>query len=54
MHTGSWCGNLKDRDHLESLGIDGRIIIKWLLKKWDREAGTALLWLKIGAGGGCL
>jgi hypothetical protein len=26
-------GNLKERDHLKGLGIDGRIILKWVLKK---------------------
>ena len=25
-------GNLKERDHLNALGIDGRIILKWILK----------------------
>jgi hypothetical protein len=25
-------GDLRDRDHLEDLGIEGRIILKWILK----------------------
>ena len=25
MHTGLWFGNLKERDHLEYLGVGGRI-----------------------------
>jgi hypothetical protein len=31
MHTGLWWGNLNERGHLEDLGIDGRIIVKWIL-----------------------
>ena len=27
-----WWGNLKERDHLKYLGIDGRIILKCMLK----------------------
>jgi hypothetical protein len=26
-----WLGNLKGRDHLEDLGIGGRIIFEWIL-----------------------
>jgi hypothetical protein len=26
--TGFWCGNLREREHLEDLGADGRIILK--------------------------
>jgi hypothetical protein len=26
-------GNLRERDHLEHLVIDGRIILKWIFKK---------------------
>jgi len=28
MHTGFWWGNLRERDHLEELGDDRRIILK--------------------------
>jgi hypothetical protein len=33
LHTGFWWGRLKERDHLEHTGTDGRIILKWVLKK---------------------
>jgi hypothetical protein len=28
MHTGFGCGNLVERDHLEDLGVDGRIMME--------------------------
>ena len=28
-------GKLRERENLEYLGIDGRIILKWIFKKWD-------------------
>ena len=43
---------LKDRDHLENRGVDERIILKWIFKKWNRRGRTTgLLWLKIQTGG---
>jgi len=36
-------GNLKERDHLEDLGLDDRIILKRILKKWGGEAWTELI-----------
>ena len=35
MHTGFWCGNLRERNHLEDPGVDGRVILRWIFRKWD-------------------
>jgi len=33
VHTGFWWGNLKEKDHLEDISVDLRIILKWTFKK---------------------
>ena len=35
MHTGFWRGNLRERERLEDPGVDGRIILIWIFRKWD-------------------
>ena len=43
-----------ERDHLQDLGVGGRIL-KWICKKWDMVgAWTGLIWLRIGICGGHL
>jgi len=33
--TGFWWGNLRERDYFEDPSIDGRIILRWIFRKWD-------------------
>jgi hypothetical protein len=33
MHAGFWLGRLGERHEVEDLGLDERIILKWILKK---------------------
>ena len=35
MLTGFWWADLSERNNLEDLGIDGKIILKWTCRRWD-------------------
>ena len=37
---------------MEDPGVDRRIILKCVFKKWDREEWTGLIWLRIGTSAG--
>jgi hypothetical protein len=39
---------------LENPGVDGRIILHWILEKRDGESRTGSIWLRIETGGGLL
>ena len=58
--TGSWWGNVKERDKLgdpDVVGdpdVHGRIILRCIFRKWDVGVWTGSSWLRIGAAGGLL
>jgi len=35
-------------------GVDGRIILRWIFRKWDVGVWTGSSWLRIGTSGGHL
>ena len=45
---------MRERDNLEELSVDGKVIFKLIFKKWDGRAWTGLISLRMGTGGGLL
>ena len=41
MHADMWQETLKERNYLEELRLDGRVILKWILKR-DRMEGPRM------------
>jgi hypothetical protein len=41
---GFWWENLRERDNWGEPGIDKRIILGWIFRKWDVEVWTGLSW----------
>ena len=39
VHTEFWWGNLRGKSHLEDPGVDGTIILRWILKKCNWGGG---------------
>jgi hypothetical protein len=37
VHTGFWWGNLREGDHMENPGVNWRIILKWIFRKWNGD-----------------
>jgi len=47
-------GKPEGKNHLGETGVDGRIILRWISRKWHVGAWTGSSWLRIGTGGGQL
>jgi hypothetical protein len=50
--TGCWWGNLRERGCWGDPVVDGRIKLRWMLRKLEGVVGTGWSWLRIGTGGG--
>ena len=53
-YIGFWWGNLREGDHSEYPGVDGRIILRLIFRKWDVGVWTGSSGLTIRTGGGQL
>jgi hypothetical protein len=53
-YTGFWWGNLKEIDRLGDPGVDVRIILIWIFRKYDVGVWTGSSWLRIRTRGGHL
>ena len=54
MKTGFWRGKLevnRPLGLLEDPGVDGRIILRWIFRKWYVGAWTGSIWLRLGTVG---
>ena len=45
---------MRERVHWGDPDVDGRIILRWIFRKWEGVVGTGCSWLRIGIGGGRL
>jgi hypothetical protein len=54
VRVGIWWGNLRERDHLEHLGVDGRIMPEWIVKKSVWRIRSGLISLRIDRSGGAV
>ena len=48
--TWFWWGNIWERDHLEYVGVDGRIVLKRIIKK----QGRGMNWIDVAQNRDCV
>ena len=47
IHTECWCENVKERDQFEDLGVNGRIILNSIVKKYNERRRSEFIWFRI-------
>ena len=47
-------GKPEGKNHWGDQDVDGKIILRWILRKWEGVVGTGWSWLRIGTGNGRL
>jgi hypothetical protein len=48
IHTEFWLENLRERDHLDDLGLDGKTVLLQILEKSFGKVWTGFMWLRVG------
>jgi hypothetical protein len=47
MFAKFWSEDLKGTGHLEGMSMDGRVILKYMLRKYDEGVWAGLAWFQI-------
>jgi len=47
-------GKPEGKRPLEDPGVDGRILLRWIFRKWGLRTWTGSMWVRTGTGGGHL
>jgi hypothetical protein len=47
VYAGFWWRNLRERVQMKDSDVDGRIILRWIFRKWYLGAWIRLIWLRI-------
>jgi hypothetical protein len=43
MHKGFWWENQKERAHNENPEVNGRMVLRWIVERWDGVVWTGLI-----------
>jgi hypothetical protein len=48
VHTDLWLGSLKERVCLKVFGVDGWMLLKWIVNEWGGKLRSGFVWLRLG------